>query len=203
MNIKTIITIAIGIIIGITFTKLFSKSSKLQAPTNPTTLQKQTTKTESHSLQKINELNTNSQTLSTKITSGKSALALAKNKTLATQTQLQTLLSTKTADTTKTDNQIILTQLIKENNSKDSLYENIDSIRVRQLHNKIAVIAIKDSLYQSLKQCFTQSITQQELLYNQNQQLQKHFKRQKLKSKILSFSLLILSATAANYLLKQ
>lgn len=210
MNLKSIIIITVGIITGITLTKLFSSTNRPNSqPTtaNPTALQKQTAKTEIHFQQKIDSLNTNNQALNSKLSNSKAALTMAKNKTLVLQTQLQTLLSSKSTDTAKADNhfavaEIKLTALIKENNSKDSIYDNIDSTRLQQLENKETVITVKDSLYQSLKQSYNRSLTQQAFLYDQNKQFQKQFNRQKLKSKWLSAGILILSATAANYLIR-
>ena len=207
---KPTIYIVVGIIIGIAFCKLFTSTS-VSSPTNlitkPSLLKAEASKTATHFQQKVDSLNAIARNLLGKINSSKTDLALAKNKTLVLQTQL---VAAKEKEVTKNSEREILicpeenllTQFIEASTYKDSLYETIDSTRVQQLQNKDVALEVKDSMYNALKQSFDLSLSQQELLFIQNKSLHKQINRQKLKSKIVSAVILLVSASAANYLLK-
>ena len=90
---------------------------------------------------------------------------------------------------------------IQENHRKDSLYEI-------QLVQMDSVVTVKDDLiqanekaYTNLNLLFSQSVTAQQNLAKENKLLQRQFKRQRLKNKLVTAGLMILSATATNYLL--
>jgi hypothetical protein len=211
MFIKPTIYIIIGIIIGIAFTKLFTPTNILPqetAITTPSTLKEQTAKTAVHYQQKVDSLKLIAKDLSNKLTNNKSALVIAKNRALVLQTQLLTANKmefisdneTHVLDCSPKEDQ--LTAFIQVNDHKDSLYETIDSTRIMQLQNKDASLTVKDSMYHSLKQSFEQSLNEQQLLYTQNSLLRTQINRQKRKGKIVSAAILLISATAANYLLK-
>ena len=68
--------------------------------------------------------------------------------------------------------------------------------------NKDASLAIKDSMYQALKLSFDESLVEQQVLYTQNKLLRRQVSRQKLKGKLLSAAVLIVSASAVRYLVK-
>ena len=215
MNIKIITTLVLGIIIGISFTKLFTGNNKGENVTatvkiiKPSVLQKTTTNVESYFEQKIDSLNTNNELLNKKLTGNRVALQAAKNKNLVLQTQMYDLIDNKneSIDTSfkNYDGNVFqdkIIELINENNYKDSLYENIDSTVTAQVRNKDSTIVLMEEKYDSLKISFNESALQQQLLYDQNKQFKKQFKRQKLKTKLLSAGLLILSGAAANYLIQ-
>ena len=207
---KPTIYIVVGIIIGIAFCKLFTSTS-VSSPTNiitkPSLLKAEASKTAIHFQQKVDSLNAIARNLLGKINSSKTDLALAKNKTLVLQTQL---VAAKDKEVTKNSERKILicpeenllTQFIEASTYKDSLYETIDSTRVQQLQNKDVALEVKDSMYNALKQSFDLSLSQRELLFTQNKSLYKQINRQKLKRKIVSAVILLVSASAANYLLK-
>ncbi len=215
MNIKILITLVLGIIIGISFTKLFTKNNKEDniSPTvkiiKPSVLQKTTTKVEWYFEQKIDSLNTNNKLLNKKLGGSRAALEAAKNKNLVLQTQLYDLIDNKneSLDTSieyKHDDvfEDKIIELINENNYKDSLYENIDSTVTAQLRNKDSTIVLMGDKYDSLKISLDESMLQQQSLYDQNKQFKKQFRRQKIKTKLLSAGILILSGIAANYLIQ-
>jgi hypothetical protein len=92
-------------------------------------------------------------------------------------------------------------EYIEENHRKDSLYEV-------QLIQMDSVVTVKDDLIQANEKAYTnlnllfgQSLTAQGNLIKENKLLQRQFKRQRFKNKLITTGLMILSATAANYLL--
>jgi len=95
----------------------------------------------------------------------------------------------------------VVSDYIEENHRKDSIYE----LQIIQMDS---IVSIKDDLirtnteaYTNLHQLFEQSVVSQENLIKENTQLQKQFKRQRFKNKLVTAGLMILSATATNYLL--
>lgn len=215
MNIKILMTLILGIIIGISFTKLFTGNSKEENLTTtaknikPFVLQKTTVNEEFYFVQKIDSLNTNNKLLNKKLGGSRAALEVAKNKNLVLQTQLYDLIDNKNGSSCNLIQDSIgnrfkdkVIDLINENNYKDSLYENIDSTVTAQVRNKDSTIVLINNKYDSLKIYFNASLLQQQLLYDQNNQFKKQFRRQKIKNKILSAGILILSGATANYLIR-
>jgi hypothetical protein len=95
----------------------------------------------------------------------------------------------------------VVNDYIEENYRKDTIYET-------QLTQMDSVITVKDDLiqtnrqaYTNLHQLFDQSLVTQQSLIKQNKQLQRQFKRQRFKSKVVTVGLMILTAAATNYLL--
>jgi len=95
----------------------------------------------------------------------------------------------------------VIPDYIEENHRKDSIYE----LQIIQMDS---VVSIKDDLiqtnaeaYSNLHQLFEQSVVSQENLIKENTQLRKQFKRQRFKNRLVTAGLMILSATATNYLL--
>jgi len=119
---------------------------------------------------------------------------LAKNKLL------------QTADTPKLICDSLITEVneyIKDNAIKDSLYE----LQITQLDSTIAVkdsiIGLNLRLNKELKTSLLQSLTQQEVLYQQTQQLKRKFKRQKFRSKLIAIGATLFSGIAAEYLIRR
>ena len=211
MLVKPIIYIVLGIVIGIAVTKLFTSSNRcpqITAITKPSILKEQTTKTAIHFQQKLDSLNLVAKDLKYKLTNNKVALAIAKNKTLVLQTQSVTakqkeIVSNEEAGTNNCPpEENLLAEFILANKHKDSLYETIDSTRELQLLNKDASLAIKESMYQALQQSFHQTMAEQQILYTQNSLMRKQINRQKVKGKLVSAAVLIISASAVRYLVK-
>ena len=213
-NIKSILILTVGIIIGISFTNLFKGCGKEANPittvknVKPSVIEKHVAEAEQKFQQKIDSLNATSNQLNMQLTSTKKTLTAAKNKNLILQTQVYDLIDkpNTNTDTSNTDSncdslEIKVVELIHSNNEKDNLYEDINANMEAQVKNKDSTIQVKDVQYQTLKSSFTESIAQQQSLYDQNKSYQKQFKRQKVKSKLLTAALLILSGVAANYLI--
>jgi hypothetical protein len=96
---------------------------------------------------------------------------------------------------------IEVAEYINENLRKDSLYE-------MQLSTMDSVISVKDSivhstegLYNSLHQIYDKTIIAQQVLQNENHVLKKREERRKVKNKVLTAGLMILSGAVANFLL--
>ena len=211
MLIKPTIYIVLGIIIGIAITTLFTTgnpSTQITAITKPSLLKEQTSKKVIHFQQKVDSLGLLAKDLDKKLTANKAALAIAKNKTLVLQTQLVAAKEKEIVSNNETEaincphEENVLTQFIEANNNKDSLYETIDSTRILQLQNKDASLVVKDSMYQALKLSFDESLAEQQVLYTQNKLLRRQVSRQKLKGKLVSAAVLIISASAVRYLMK-
>jgi hypothetical protein len=88
---------------------------------------------------------------------------------------------------------------INENHRKDSIYEI-------QLATMDSVISVKDSiidttegLYNSLHQIFDKAIATQQVLETENRLLKKKEKRRKMKNRLITAGLLIVSGTIINH----
>ena len=211
MLIKPTIYIVLGIIIGIAITTLFTTgnpSTQITAITKPSLPKEQTSKKVIHFQKKVDSLGSLAKDLDKKLTANKAALAIAKNKTLVLETQLVAAKEKEIVSNNETEainsphEENVLTQFIEANNNKDSLYETIDSTRILQLQNKDASLVVKDSMYQALKLSFDESLAEQQVLYTQNKLLRRQVSRQKLKGKLVSAAVLIISASAVRYLMK-
>lgn len=95
----------------------------------------------------------------------------------------------------------LVVEYMAGNHRKDSLYEvqliQMDSV----VSIKDASIETNEKAYCDLKLLFNQSLTTQETLIKENKQLKRQFKRQRFKNKIITGGMMILTATATNYLL--
>lgn len=91
--------------------------------------------------------------------------------------------------------------LIKENNYKDSLYETQLAQYDDLVHTQNLIIQNDSFAYQNLQGLFDEAIERGEILEKENSILRKKMKRQKVKGKLVSIGLIILSGFAANNLL--
>lgn len=213
-NIKSIFILALGIIIGISFTNLFKGCGNGTVPiatvknVKPSAIEKQAEKAEEKYQLQIDSLNATSVALNKQLKVTTQTLTTVKKKNLVLQTQVYDLIDRGQGNTDSL--QIIndcdslktkVVELIQSGNEKDSLYEDANANLDAQLKNKDSTIQVKDIEYQTLKTSFKESLSQQQILYDQNKGYQKQFKRQKVKSKLLSAALLIISGAAVNYLI--
>jgi hypothetical protein len=211
-NIKLIFVLALGIIIGISFTNLFKGCGSGSVPdltvnnVKPAAIEKEAVKAEEKYQLQIDSLNATSIALNKQLKVTTQTLTTVKKKSLVLQTQVYDLIDRGQGNTDSL--QLIndcdslktkVVELIESGNEKDSLYEDANANLDKQLKNKDSTIQVKDTEYQSLKISFKESLSQQQILYDQNKGYQKQFKRQKVKSKLLSAAVLILSGVAANY----
>ena len=94
----------------------------------------------------------------------------------------------------------LVVEYIADNHQKDSLYEV-------QLIQMDSVVVVKDKLietnekvYSNLNLLFDQSLSAQQSLIKENKLVKRQFKRQRIKSKVVTLGLIILTATATNLL---
>lgn len=169
----------------------------------PKKLETQVSKSETVYAKTFDSLKKQSVKLGTELKETKSELEKAKQKNYSLQVQVYSLLDRQTTTTDSSCDSLITTveYLMQSSTEKDSLYENVTSNLEQQLSNKDSTNAIKDKQYQEIKIAFTKSIDGQKELIDQNKILNKQFKRQKLKSKVLGAALLIFAGAATNYLL--
>ena len=213
-NIKSIVILALGIIIGICFSNLFKGCGNETLPAitvkhiKPSAIEKQIEKTEEKYQLQIDSLNATSIALNKQLKTTTQTLTVIKKKNLVLQTQVYDLIDRGQDNTDSL--QIIndcdslktkVVALIQSGNEKDSLYEDVNVNLDAQLKNKDSAIQVKDTEYQTLKTSLKESLSQQQILFDQNKGYQKQFKRQKVKRKLLSAALLILSGAAVNYLI--
>jgi hypothetical protein len=108
--------------------------------------------------------------------------------------------SSKTVSNCDTLASLVL-EYMEGSNQKDNLYE----VQHLQMDSVVSVkdefIEANQKAYSNLKLLFNQSITAQETLIKENKQLQRQFKRQRFRNKLVSIGLVILSATATKFLL--
>jgi FtsZ-binding cell division protein ZapB len=92
--------------------------------------------------------------------------------------------------------------LMQSNVEKDSLYEVAALNLEEQLRNKDSTVTLKHEQYKNLKTTFEKSLSSQQQLIDENKLLGRQVKKQKLKSKILSAAIFIISGAAANHFLQ-
>jgi hypothetical protein len=224
-NLKIIFALLIGIVIGIGFNSLFSGCNT--TPTKnftistlkPSNLQKQVVATENKYEQQIDSLKQHGIDLSKTLKSTNQHLEKAKEKNLALQMQVYDLIDSRKVaevdrvnigDNEEADNslsdcdslQSAVLNLLENDKVKDSLYETVNSNLQTQIRNKDSTILVQDNKYTELRKSFDTSIVQQQILFDQNKELVKQFKRQRIKRKFISIAAIVLSGITANYLIK-
>jgi hypothetical protein len=93
--------------------------------------------------------------------------------------------------------------LMQASTQKDSLYEEVEINQQAQLSNKDSTISLQASQYKSLKSTFSESLEGLAELEKQNVSLTKAYKKQKIKSKVLSVLMFIGSGIAAGYIINR
>lgn len=94
-----------------------------------------------------------------------------------------------------------VSEYLKETAIKDSLYESQIVLQDSVIALKDSIITHQSTLYSELKTSFSLSLEQQKELISENQQLYKKLKRQKRRSRIVGFGMMVLSGAAVNYLM--
>lgn len=214
-NLKNTLLFIIGIIIGISSSNLFKGCTgttiinPIIKVDKPATLEKEVVQIEKVYQQKVDSLDNHSQQLSKELKATAQTLAQVRKRNSILQTQVYGLIDGQQneIDTIKQLRDcdslaMTINTLIQSSNEQDSLCEAANINLGTQLSNRDSTLQLKDNQYQELKMIVEKSIAQQEILYHQNKQYQKHFKRQKIKSKVLSAAVLVLSGLTVNYLLQ-
>lgn len=139
----------------------------------------------------------------------KNSLAEAKKENQSLTTQVYALIDKQKEqvfdeiEDTSCDSLITTVEYLMQSSSeKDSLYNEAVLNLEDQLKNKDSIIVLKDEQYQKLKTSFDKSLSNQQLLLDENKLLSKQIKKQKFKSKVLSAVLFIFSGAAIDHFIK-
>jgi hypothetical protein len=92
---------------------------------------------------------------------------------------------------------------IQESEIKDSLYEKQIGTLDNLVLTQDAIIKNDSVAYHNLQRLFHQAIVHGEVLEKDNRQLEQKMKRQKVKSKIVSLGLMLISGFATNYFIRR
>ena len=213
MNLKTNLVLLLGVIIGISLCQLFKGCSGggetvIHYPTEKTADTKTALqKKEQHFSAKEDSLKKHDAGLKHELVKTKHSLQQLKETNVFLKTQLLDLLDRKiqsdSADTNDNTDTLAtkMNELIDNSNQKDSRYELINSNLEEQVNNKDSLISIQQDKYAELKLALQKSLTEKDFLTEENSQLQKQFKKQKVKRRFVSAAVLILSGAAAGVLL--
>lgn len=201
------IVFVLGLALGLFFSFMYRTLLPANAPLSktakelPKNLEVQVAKTEITYTKTFDSLKRQSVKLGLELKQTKTELDRAKQKNYSLQVQVYSLLDRQNPTDSSCDSLITTVEyLMQSSTEKDSLYENVASNLEQQLTNKDSTIAAKDKQYLEIKSAFTKSIEGQKELIDQNKILNKQFKRQKFKSKVLTAALLIFTGAATNYL---
>ena len=217
-NLKTILTLLIGAIIGFSFCQLFHRNGADNAPPFTITgnkaseLEKKMQEAEAEYQQKIDSAKQRTQALDQSLKKTKDVLDKTKKKNIQLQTQVYDLIDRQGIYKEAHDTASFITgcdtlqsrvdELIIQANQQDSIQTAITDNLHEQLIQKDSVILLKDSQYLQLNKSFGQSIEQQKLLEQQAKFYKKKYKRQRLGSKLKNLGLLIISGFAASQLIQ-
>jgi hypothetical protein len=194
----------------------------------PTILQKQVATTEKKYEQQIDSLKQHGFDLSKSLKTTNQHLEKAKEKNFILQMQVYDLIDSRKVDRVdRVDNaeiessvdeidridklnafndcdslQSTVLNLLENNKEKDSLYETVNANLFAQIQNKDSTILMQENKYINLRKSFDTGIVQQQILYDQNNNLIKQFKRQRIKRKFISVVAIVLSGITANYLIQ-
>jgi hypothetical protein len=212
-KINRIIFLVLGMVMGIGGTIFFSghsapKPVMITAMQSPADLKNTSVLIEAHFQSKVDSLMQNNSTLNRRVSNSKSELQKTKQDNKILLELVDTLLahSGSTMDTAlklvQCDSlSATVQELIVSTNTKDSLYEDLTATLQAQVNNKDTVISTQHEQYSCLKLSFDKSLVQQDMLSGQNLLLEKQLKTHKIKNKLLSAGVFILSGIVAYQLL--
>jgi hypothetical protein len=224
-NFKSSITLLfLGLIIGFCLSFLFNGCGNETAVAHekiiqPKDLKKESDKKEASYQAKISELENKNVQLQQELKSTKEQLLKIKSKIKQRESNIKKLIEPKgypakellqkvksaiIVDTSLSPCDSLVQEVseyMQENEIKDSLYESQISKQDSMMAGKDSVIEVKTQLHRDLQLFFDQSLQQQQTLIKENTQLRKQFKRQKVKSKLISLGVLVLSGLTANYII--
>lgn len=208
-----ILCCAVGVLLGLFLGLIYGASTFNNNPlpvsgSSAKELKKQVAQSEKDYSKSFDTLKKKSDKLTSELVVAKAELQMAKQRSQVLQGQVYNLLDSRfemqQADTpiatTPCDTlSAMVKDFMQAGAQMDTLYEEVTANLEQQVANKDTTIALKDAQYNDLKTTFEKSIESQQLLANQNKQLTKEYKKQKLKSKLVSAVLLALSGAAATY----
>jgi hypothetical protein len=212
-KLNRVIFLVLGLIMGIGGTMFFGnhntpKPANTASQQSPADLKNTSVLVEAHFQGKVDSLTRTNNALASKVGNTKVELQKAKHDNKVLLELVDTLLAHSSA-TTDTGAKLAqcdslsetVQDLIVSSNTRDSLYEDLTSTLQAQVNNKDSVIGTQQEQYNTLKLSFDKSLAQQDILSVQNLSLEKQLKTHKIKNKLLSAGVFILSGVAAYSLL--
>ena len=219
-----VITLILGILIGLLSWFLFDLSaSDLLTPSsvdNSETIKKEIAAKEALHQEKITELENKNAALQKDLNTVKEQLASIKSQTKKREATIKKILEPKgmaakdllekVGHSVPVDSSLSpcdslaneVSEYIEENLVKDSLYETQIGKLDSTIVIKDSIIQLKSKMHIDLSNTVSKLLNDREALFRENKAIRKQFKRQKRKGKFVTVGLMILTATAANYLLK-
>lgn len=210
-----IIFLVVGLIIGIGGTLMFGSHKAAQpvivtAAQTPADIKNNSVLVEAVFQERLDSLFQTNDNLNRKVSSSKTELQKAKHDNKVLLELVDTLLA-HSAQTTDTAAKLAqcdslgatVQELIVTTNLKDSLYENMATALQAQVSNKDSVISTQQERYNVLRLSFDQSLAQQDLLTAQHLGLEHKLKGFKIKNKLLSAGVFIISGIAAYQFIHQ
>lgn len=215
MKIHAII-FTLGLLLGLFFSFMY-RTLLIDLPKSPISknsvvdIKKEVANSEAALAKDFDSLNTRSSTLESELSNTKASLHRVKARNALLTTQVSSLIQKQ--KTTKSEvpdidgpcDSLVSTveHLMQSNVENDSLSEAIATNLSAQVANKDSTIELKEKQYANLKFTLDKSLLNQQLLLDENKVLGKQIRRQKVKSKILSAALFIISGAAINYLIRR
>ncbi len=210
-----ILSFITGLLAGIALTLSLQSCNgdsykRAQSKTVAQETEKQVAKSEINYVRSYDSLKTQSAKLESLVQGTRVELEKAKQKSYALQKtvnrfsdlQLEKQTSVKTIAKTPCDSlAVTVGDLIQTSDLRDSLYETQATNLGAQVKNKDAALSLKVSQYQDIKAAFMKGLDEQAATTKENKALNRQLKRQKVKSKLLSAAILVLSGAAANYMM--
>lgn len=219
LNFKNLLLLLlIGFMLGLCSSFLFpgcneTTSSKVKVAISPKELKKQADTIRENYQEEINGLQNQNFQLAQELEVTQGLLERSKQLCKQKEKQIKKLTEPKgypakdlsaKADTASISNCDTLASLVIEymddNHQKDSLYE-VQLIQMDSVDNvKDKIIQANERAYTNLNLLFDKSLLAQQSLVKENKRLQRQFKRQRLKSKLITAGLMILTAATTNFL---
>jgi hypothetical protein len=209
MRIANIICLVAGLIIGFTCPDFLRHPHPQAAAApamaqSPDAIKARSIDVETYYQVKMDSLAQTNGKLGRQVTTAKSSLQQAKSDNLLLKELVDTLIA-QTSRTTDTSIRLAacdsmetaVQDLITQSDQKDSLYEGLAYTLQEQLVNKDNSIGLQQQSYNALKLSFDNSLAQQDLLTSQSAYFEKQLKKMKVKNKLLSTGLCVLSGIAA------
>ena len=209
-KIYNILCLIIGLITGVGYSLVLNHDSPkpiAQTIQHPVDILTESLELEARYQSKVDSLAKTNTTLAYKASDTKSELQKAKHNNKVLLELVDTLIARSyTTDTAaklaNCDSMAATMQdVIASTNERDSLYECLTATLELQVSNRDSVITVQKEEYTCLKLSFDKTLLQQDMLLTQNLQLGKQVKRMKVKNKLLSAGMAIVSGIAVYSLL--
>lgn len=215
-KIKNVFLLICGVVIGTGLSYLLNgcgnnKESSMVTiiPVTPKKIIKEVKQSENVFQKQADSLKIHGAELSKKLAVTKSSLADVSQQNRVLQSLLYDLVdkqqsevdtSAKLIDCDSLNN--VVSTFLMASILKDSLQEEVAANMNSQLQNKDSVISLQDDHLKSVKATLNESLSQQQILYDQNALFKKQLKRQHRKGKLISFVATVLAGFAATQLIQ-